>query len=257
MTATTTAALPATGKRTPAWDRPTAARLMATEYDRLITLLRDLDDADWKASTPCPAWDVHAIACHVLGMAEMSASMPEQMRQMRQAKKAGGLFIDALTSLQVAKHVDKPAADVVRLLTDVAPKAARKRAGTPGVMRRMPMKDQPIDETGSQTETWTLGYLVDVILTRDTWMHRSDIAVATGRSMELTPGHDGVIVADVAKEWAMRHGRSCTLVLTGPVGGEWQFAGGGERVEADAVEFCRVLAGRGQASGLLATRVPF
>ncbi|HEU4912361.1 MAG TPA: hypothetical protein VFV76_10715 [Actinomycetes bacterium] len=52
------------------------------------------------------------------------------------------------------------------------------------------------------TEKWTLGYLTDVILTRDTWMHRSDIAAATGRAMTLTAEHDGVLVADIAAEWA-------------------------------------------------------
>jgi hypothetical protein len=96
-----------------------------------------------------------------------------------------------------------------------------------------------------------------VILTRDPWMHRSDIAAATGAELALTSEHDGVIVADVASEWAERHGRPCTLTLTGPAGGSWVFGAGGPSYELDAVEFCRILSGRGTGDGLLATRVPF
>jgi uncharacterized protein (TIGR03083 family) len=231
--------------------------LAATEYQRFVAQLRRLDDADWAKPTPCPEWDVHAMACHVLGMAEFVASLPEQIRQLRAARRVGGLFVDALTGLQVAKHVHRPPGEVVALLAEAAPKAARGRRRVPALLRRMPLGDQPVDDRGELTETWTLGFLVDVILTRDTWMHRSDIAVATGREMELTPQHDGVLVADVAAEWASRHGRPCTLTLTGPAGGHWSWGGDGAVYELDAVEFCRILSGRGTGDGLLATRVPF
>jgi uncharacterized protein (TIGR03083 family) len=232
-------------------------RLAATEYGRFVTALRELTPADWTRQTPCPAWDVHAMACHVLGTAEMAASPVETVRQMRAAKRAGGLFIDALTDLQSRKHLRRSPEDILAMLTVIGPKAARGRRRTPAVIRHRSMADQPIDETGTQTEGWTLGFLLDVILTRDTWMHRCDIAAATGRDIELSADHDGVLVADVAVEWASRHGQPCTLTLTGPAGGSWTFGGGGALIESDAVEFCRVLSGRGTGSGLLATRVPF
>jgi hypothetical protein len=144
----------------------------------------------------------------------------------------------------------------------VAPRAAAGRRRTPALVRRIALADQPVDETGSQTEKWTLGYLTDVILTRDTWMHRSDLAAATGRAMTLTPEHDGILVADVVSEWAARHREPCTITLSGPAGGAWTFDGTADRGDAaayqlDAVEFCRILSGRGSGSGLLATRVPF
>ena len=78
--------------------------------------------------TVCPAWDVHAMACHVLGMVELAASVPEQMRQMRAARKKGGLFIDALTRLQVDKHINSSPAAVVARMAEVAPRAAACRS---------------------------------------------------------------------------------------------------------------------------------
>ena len=249
-------------RRTPALPRDVAMRLAADEYELFVAQLRELSPEDWSRPTVCPAWDVHAMACHVLGAAELASSVPEQVRQMGAARRAGGLLVDALTALQVDKHIARTPADVVARMAAVAPRAAVGRRRTPSLLRRISLGDQPVDETGTQTEKWTLGYLTDVIFTRDTWMHRSDIAAATDRPMTLTAEHDGVLIADIAAEWAGRHGQPCTLNLTGPAGGSWTFGGAGvpgdpPHLELDAVEFCRILSGRGSGAGLLATRVPF
>jgi uncharacterized protein (TIGR03083 family) len=249
------------GLRRPALDHATAMRLAATEYDRFIGHLRQIPADAWSSPTACPDWDVHAMACHVLGMAEMNASMRENVRQLRTATRAAkrnnGVFIDALTELQVAEHSGLSPRAVIDAFSSVAPKAARGRRRVPALMRRLPIGEQPIGDSHGETERWSLGFLNDVILTRDPWMHRSDIAIATGVELELTPDHDGVLVADVAAEWAARHGEHCTLVLSGPAGGSWTWGSGGPTLESDAVEFCRVISGRGPADGLLATRVPF
>ncbi len=90
-----------TGKspgRQPALDHAVAMRLAAVKHDRVLTQLRSLKSSDWSLPTDCPAWDVRALACHMLGMAEMAASVREQMRQTRQTRKASradGVFIDA------------------------------------------------------------------------------------------------------------------------------------------------------------------
>ncbi|MGQ0618068.1 MAG: hypothetical protein ACT4PW_13950 [Acidimicrobiia bacterium] len=47
------------------------------------------------------------------------------------------------------------------------------------------------------------------------------------------------------------------LTLTGPAGGHFTRDSGGEEHTLDAVEFCRVLSGRGSGDGLLAEEVPF
>ncbi|MGY1813037.1 maleylpyruvate isomerase family mycothiol-dependent enzyme [Blastococcus sp. SYSU D00820] len=240
--------------RTPAVVRGVASELAATEYGRVLDLLRSLDAGDWARPTDCAGWDVRAMAGHVLGMARMVSSLPAFARQTALAARAGG-GIDALTALQVRDSAGLSTGELVARLAATAPRAVRGRRRMAAVIGRLPIPEQQV--VGDRRERWTFGFLLDVVLTRDTWMHRVDLARATGRPLELTPGHDGVLVADVVAEWAGRHGRPFRLTLTGPAGGTWSAGEGGEAHELDAVEFCRLLSGRGTGPGLLAEQVPF
>jgi uncharacterized protein (TIGR03083 family) len=240
--------------RPAALDRDTAYRLAATEYERMLLLLRDLTPDDWGRVTDCPGWDVRAMAAHVLGMAQMSGSVREMARQQRLAGKAGG-GIDALTDVQVREHAGLDGPAIVARLAATAPRAVRGRRRTSRLVGRAKLPEEQV--VGVDREFWRIGFLLDVVLTRDVWMHRVDVCRATGREPQLTPAHDGVLVADVVAEWAQRHGRPYQLRLTGPAGGEWSSGTGGEELELDAVDFCRVLSGRGSGTGLLTQQVPF
>lgn len=109
----------------------------------------------------------------------------------------------------------------------------------------------------------TLEELNAVVYTRDTWLHRIDIAHATGRDPRLDPAVDGRIVADVVADWAGHHGRPFHLHLTGPAGGRYQQGTGGPHIEIDAAELCWILSGRGEpdphrpGADLLGARVLF
>jgi uncharacterized protein (TIGR03083 family) len=250
-----TTAQPLAEPRQPRLPRPTAMQLAETEYQRVVALLRSLRPDDWSAPTECTGWDVRAMAAHMLGMVEMAASIRDQMRQVRIARRGGGVFIDDLTALQVNERAGMTPAQIVDRYAQRAQKAVAGRRRTPGFVRRRPM---PVPQrVQDRDEEWTIGYLVDTILTRDPWMHRIDITRATGATPVMTPEHDGLIVADVVEEWAARHGRPGTLHLTGPAGGTWSFGTGGPEIEQDAVEFCRTVSGRSRGDGLLATEVPF
>ena len=244
--------------RSPGLERHVAVRLAATEYERVVETLAALAAGQWAAPTDCPGWDVRAMAGHVLGMAQMAASLPEMARQQvssqRRSRRENVPTIDALTALQVEKNADLSAAQVVEAMRRTGPRAARGRRRTPGFVRRRTVPEEQV--FGDQREWWTFGYLLDVILTRDPFMHRIDIARATGTAMRATPGHEGVLVDDVVREWSTRHGAPYTLELTGPAGGRWQ-RGDGEHLSMDAFEFCRALSGRVPATGLLGHQVPF
>ncbi|MEZ5171482.1 MAG: maleylpyruvate isomerase family mycothiol-dependent enzyme [Acidimicrobiia bacterium] len=241
---------------------PDAMALLEAELGRTLELLRSLDNDDWTARTVCPDWDVHHMYLHVLGACEASASIRENLHQMRRARRHrsrhGGPLEAALSNVQVRERSEASPAELVERLAAVAPKTLRKRTTMPAALRRL-----KISVDGPVAEKWTLGYLVDTIYLRDLWMHRVDAAAATQRELSLTSDHDGIIVRDVVAEWARRHGRPFTLTLAGPAGGTYASpgstgdAGAPEALELDAVAFCRALAGRSDAPGLLATVVPF
>ena len=238
----------------PALTRSEAMTFAADEFGRWLDLLRGLTSEGWGAATECEPWDVRTMACHVLGATESHGSIREMAHQMRAYRKAkSGPMIDAMTALQIKDRADLSPAEIVTAFERAAPRSVRARRRMPGLLRRMPMKvDPPFDNDG-----WRLGYLMDVIYNRDAWMHRVDVSRAIGREMVLSPDHDGRLVADVVAEWARRHGQPFTLTLTGPAGGAYVSGQGGENIELDAVEFCRILSGRAQGAGLLSTEVPF
>ena len=240
----------------PAIRHDEAMRLAAVECERLLAVADRLQEEEWLRQTDCPDWNVKEILAHVLGMLELQSDGDERMRQFKiatvAAEQTGSLRIDAMTALQVREHAALSSQDLRRALHDTVPRALTGRTGTTADQRAA------LYSSGLPGEdAWTFGYLFDVILTRDPWIHRVDICRAIEREMELSADHDGRIVADVVAEWARRHGQPFTLILDGPAGGRFSVGIGGPDLELDAVAFCRILSGRAPGSGLLATSVPF
>ncbi|HEY2194300.1 MAG TPA: maleylpyruvate isomerase family mycothiol-dependent enzyme [Actinomycetospora sp.] len=236
--------------------RPETVELARTETSRMVAQLRDLRRPDWARPTDCTAWDVRALAGHVLGMTETFTSLPLMAKTMigaGRAQEKGTTFIDTMTARQVRANASLTTGELISRMGAAGPLQARWR-GSRRLLRVLPMPNELRDGT---TETWRFAFILDVILTRDTWMHRVDVATATGRPLELTADHDGRIVADVVAEWARRHGQPFSLALTGPAGGRFVHGEGGRDLTIDAVEFCRTLAGRLPGEGLLAQEVPF
>jgi hypothetical protein len=118
-------------------------------------------------------------------------------------------------------------------------------------LRHLPVRVQDV------AGPFTFRQLFEVILTRDTWMHRLDIASTTGRTFEMTTEHDGLLLADAVRDWAGRHGQPFRLQLTGQGGGDYRLGEGGAELVLDGLEFGRLLSGRGSSDGLLAARVVF
>jgi uncharacterized protein (TIGR03083 family) len=237
-----------------------AMRRQAHELGGTLALLRPLDDAAWTAATCCPGWDIRAMYQHVLGACEAGASIRENLRQLRLAqahrKLHGGPLEAALSAVQIRDRAGLSPAQIIGRLTAIAPKTVRGRTRTPALVR----KHAKLTVDGPVQETWQLGYLIDTIYLRDLWMHRTDAALALSRPLQLSAGHDGRIVADVVAEWARLHGQPFLLDLTGPAGGTYARRPDLPQtrpVSLDAIEFCRTLAGRGPATGLLTSIVPF
>lgn len=239
-----------------------AERLAIAAYDELLALLDQLRVEEWDAPTECPGWTVADMVGHLLGSAKSYASVREQVRQQvwgfRHRREFDGNPLDAINALQIEDHRRLAPAERVAALRAAAAASVRGRMRIPAAFRRISGSVAAGGSTAAGMPARdTLGHLVDVIITRDVWTHRVDIARATGRDLRLDPDTDGAIVADVVAEWAGRHGQPFELTLTGPAGGTFAQGDGGERLELDAVELCRVLSGRAEGDGLLGVRVLF
>lgn len=229
--------------------------LAATELDRVLGLLRALEPEEWSRPTDCTRWDVRALTLHLLGAAEAQASPRELLHQFRRGLPLNRTleahhWVDGVNELQVRERAALANHEVVARLAEVAPKAVIGRRRTPPPIRWAPI---PL---GPPIGWKPLAYLLRMGFTRDAWMHRVDLARATGREMVLTPQHDGRIVADLVVEWALRHGNPFRLELTGPAGGTYVQGDGGEELVLDAVEFCRILSERATGTGLLRHTLP-
>lgn len=247
---------------------PEAWRLATAAYDALLDLLASLSPEDWERPTVCAPWSVADMVRHLLGAAEAHASFPELLRQqawsVRHRDEYDGNALDAWTGLHVRRHAEVGPDALLARLRDLAPRAVHARSRFPALVGRIPV---PVDATGNtpagSPARVTLGDLNTVIYTRDTWLHRIDIARAVGAEPSIDPDVDGRIVEDVVVEWAHRHGAPFRLALTGAAGGVYAQGTDGPRIELDAVAFAWILSGRGDpdprspGARLLSTRVLF
>jgi uncharacterized protein (TIGR03083 family) len=234
-------------------NREQAAEFCATEYARLAALLRELTPDEWHRPTDCARWDVRAMAGHLVGAAQ-AASLAVFVRQalagIRVQRKLGlGDVVDGINEVQIGAQAKLSTGALVDALERAAPAQVRTR--------RSPAWYTPLMPIPTPLNVVSLRTLQVLVLNRDLWIHRVDICRATGRPMELTDDHDGVIVEDVVASWAGRHRRPYALTLDGPAGGEYAKGQGATALRLDAVEFCRIVSGRAPGDGLLSTMVLF
>ncbi len=242
--------------------RTDAAAVAEASYVQLDELLRTLSDQEWAAPTACPGWSVSDVAGHLIGAARGNASVREFARQQllgfRGRRAHGGNPLDAVNALQIDDQARVPDAERAEVLRALAPDAVRGRmrlSAWAGAVR------VPLSAGGSAApgmpRSVSLGRLLDVVYTRDVWMHTIDIAEAAGREPPVTTPVNRRIVEDVVIDWVDRHRQPVELILTGPSGGHFRSGASGPVLELDAVDFCRTLSGRVEGQGLLETKILF
>lgn len=208
--------------------------------------LEMLEAEDWTKPTDCDRWDVKDIAAHVLGAAEGLTSFSELRRQLgaaRKRKEELGNQLNAMNEVQVEDRRGLSPADLIERLRPALDRfiRLRSRIGAPG--RFIPMYDP------SLLGLTTVRYLLDTIYARDVFMHRIDIARATGRRFESLE-EDRDLIADVVRDWARRAKPDAILDLTGTLPRTFSVGEGKTRITADAIAFCRVMSGRAEARDL-------
>lgn len=230
-----------------------AATLCTTEYGRLSSLLRELSPDDWAKPTDCTRWTVRDLVGHLVGAAENTGLMSMMRLALAgirvQRRERLGDIVDGMNEVQIEALAGVATDELLGRMNAAAPKQVAARLRPAWYARTMPLP--------TPHGVVSLRELNVRVLNRDLWIHRVDICRATGRAMVLTPDHDGRLVEDIVAQWAANHGRPYTLRLDGPAGGAYVQGTGGDELQLDAVEFCRIVSLRAAGEGLLATPVLF
>jgi uncharacterized protein (TIGR03083 family) len=228
-----------------------ATAMAMRELERFLALVTSLSDEEWEQPTACPLWNVRQVVAHVTGACAASVSFAEFKRQgsakVQRPYRASGLsFLDSMNQIQVDDRARATPAALIDELQEVGPRAIANRAKLPALLRAVLV---PLPPLGGIVP---IGYLTDLIYTRDRWMHRLDLCRATGREMVMTSGHDGRIVAlvmrDLEKKLAAKL-RTTSIVyqLSGNIGGMWQFGATvspATTIHLDVLDFNLLASGR-------------
>jgi uncharacterized protein (TIGR03083 family) len=241
-------------------DHAEAMRLTNAENARLLAQLQGLAHAQWQAETDCTGWTVRDVVVHLVASAQAQANPVEFVRQVitgrpLTAQIGGNHWVDGVNEAQLRARTQWTSEMLPDLWDRYSAAALKVRQRMPAPIRALPLL--PLGGGLGVHIGWQpLRYLFDMGFTRDVWMHRIDIARAAGIAPELTQDHDGRIVSDILAEWSARHGKPCTLILTGPAGGKFCAGDGGEPQTLDAVEFTRIVSGRAEGPGVLQHKLP-
>ena len=225
-----------------------AAEMATVELERFLACVEALAPADWDQSTACPLWNVRQVVAHVTGAAASYARWSQFKRQhspfvQRPYRQAGFSLLDAINQIQVDDRTIATPAELLAELREVGPRAIATRKRLPAIVRavRLPLLGVA-----------PIGYVTDLIYTRDMWMHRLDICRATGREMVQTPRHDGrittLVVRDLARKLTPKlAGQAVVYELMGIAGGCWSLGENASpiaRITMDVLDFHLKASGR-------------
>jgi uncharacterized protein (TIGR03083 family) len=235
-----------------AWEIPQTppgrvAKVATAELEAELVLLGTLDGQDWRRPTDCVGWDVHDLTAHLVCEYEEIFRPGVLLRRLRNGHRRYPHLsrLDAHNQQQIDERCDQSGPELIATLARLAPTAIRVRRRLPGPLRRLPVA-RLFPEEARRMPDVGLGYLLDVIMLRDVWMHRVDLARATGRQLALGE-HDREVVAQVVRDvgrcW---DGPSALLELTGPAGGRWLLGNDAPAatIRTDAVGYLRAVSGR-------------
>jgi uncharacterized protein (TIGR03083 family) len=168
--------------------------IAAVENRKFAQQMRSFAPDDWTKPTDCPLWDARAVAAHVVGSAAGQASVREFVRQARVGRPlteeiGGKYWWDGMNELQVRERSALTTDELIAEWDAQWPRAVRARTRLPRLVARLPLIKFP-PPVGRQS----VGYLFDVGLTRDVWMHRVDIAVANAGIISSIQNNKPILV---------------------------------------------------------------
>jgi len=246
----------------PQTDPDQAEAVAHAEGRATLEVLRTLGSDDWTRATDCTEWDVRALVAHLVAQCEDGIHLASMARRelLSRRRYPDKSHVDAYMAVGVDDHRAASGPQLVERFARLWPRAARARRRRPTVLRRIKLPGIP------GQPRWRLDYVLDVIFNRDLWLHRVDLARATGRPLVLGD-HDREIVAQVVRDLGRAWSAApVALELTGPASSCWLLGSGDPVavVRAEAIAYLRALSGRdddvalelasGQASALTPIR---
>ena len=225
-----------------------ARRLATDELERMLALLESLSAEDWQRPTACTLWNVSEVVAHLAGAFAGYASWAEFKRQYfkNPYTSEAAAKIDGVNQRQVEDRAGASPAALLAELREVGPRAIHTRHRLPWLLRvlRVP--------SGPPLGITPIGYITDLIYTRDMWMHRLEISRASRREMTLTAAHDGrvieLVMRDLGRMLRRRLGqRNIRVELTGPARGVFDFGSSSDpsvTIQMDALAFNWLASGR-------------
>lgn len=226
-------------------DPVTASTNSQAEYAALIELVEQFTPDDWHRPTDCEGWTPREIVAHLAGAAESAVRWRKFIKHnaIATARAARGPLqhVDYMCASQIAERQRLNTAQLVADLRNWATQAPQKLRTKPAFVRSLQMPASAGLPQGA-----TMATLFDVINTRDVWLHRIDLARATGRTRSITLAESEVVsqvLRDLDNQWTHE---AVELTLTGPGGGSWQIGEGDPvaSVTEEAVAYLRLLSGR-------------
>jgi uncharacterized protein (TIGR03083 family) len=244
----------------------TAPELHAIELERALTVLRDLDDADWSRRLDPPeldGWTVHDLAAHLAGNESLlAANLGHPVPGIPETAAAN----EERTAATQARHRTMTPAETIAEL-EAAVAAVADAVGS-----------LDASELATDIDWWGLPTSIRttlIIRAFETWTHTDDIRRALGLAHLAPPAPSLSTMGRSAAGWMplmlVASGvdlpdRPVRLHLTGPGGGSFDIdlaiesevlpAGSLEPIvelTMDLVEFCRATGNRVPADGLTHT----
>lgn len=225
----------------------TARLVNEAELRATLSTFRELSDEDWRRPTACTGWTVRDMFAHTVGQYE---ELPRPWIALRRIRRAARTHPhlgrrDGHNEAQIEDRQAVPGRELIGDLAHFAPQGLIALRRMPAAARRRMRLSWVYPEARDLPDD-SVDYLGNVLLVRDTWMHRMDLADATGADPVLD-GHDREIVDQVVLDLALAWtGPAVEIDLHGPAGGRRLLGIGtpAATLHADAVDFARHLSGR-------------
>jgi uncharacterized protein (TIGR03083 family) len=224
--------------------------LANAELDAFLALLAQLEPGDWRQPTACSLWDVRDVVAHQAGHIQSGMGFAGIVAQanpfaIAPYRKRGMAALDGMNQKQIEMRRDWPTGSLIAELREGTPRSIAARERLNFASARVPLPVAPVGLMSLKT-------LLLRIFPRDMWIHRLDIADATGKPFETANAHTETMLA-LAVEDAARFARkkdpalNLGLHLQGPAASRWDVArGAGPRVELELTleDFLRRTSGR-------------